>query len=510
MCTFNISCFKIGLLQKMTLESPPRTAHLPRKSGRHQPLLTAKEPQSLSQTTQPPPTAPSSAMSVLLIGSTGMGKSTLGNFLLDPDEDHIVERPTFPPGEDNKPATQKVKVVCRKVQIGDGRSEVLTLIDTPGLNESPEKDLVHMIDIINELHMCQKIRAIIFVVKFNARIDAQYKATIEYYSKLLPGLFESNVLIVMTDFATDEHSEIQRERRRINVEKVKQNTMFEIGQCSGNQIKYTPQLFTIDSLPAYDDERDISQRNRTAILDYILQLPQIEVKNQMVAKTDYIKQKDAEKYEQLQGEIKGYNERLKEDHKESAIALDDTCKKKKQIDNLNNEISNLQEVLLDRNTTELVVAGHKSINEEWRVLRWFTQKVSIKSPQKITHYTTWTNGKSEFKDIVATSHEVRGRVEGNFMRGIYASLTVYTEKRIKYAHKIQELADKIREKNMDLKKCKEEWKEFQKLHKDKEEEIELLQKYIEDRRDVAIKLHSNLMTMEDAIKRLEELIARDS
>ena len=439
-----------------------------------------------------------------------MGKSTLGNFLLDPDEEHIVERPTFPPGEDNKPTTQKVKVVCRKVQIGDGRSEVLTLIDTPGLNESPEKDLVHMIDIINELQMCQKIRAIIFVVKFNARIDAQYRATIEYYSKLLPGLFESNVLIVMTDFAMDEHSEIQRERRRINVEKVKQNTMFEIGQCSGNQIKYMPQLFTIDSLPAYDDERETSQRIRTAIFDYILQLPQIEVKNQLVAKTDYIKQKDAEKYQELQGEINGYSQRLKEDDRYNEAILNDTYRKKKKIDDLEAKIGNLQKALLNKNTKEFIVVGHQSFNEEWRLLTWWEGEVSIESPCEITHYTTWTNGKSEFKDIVATSHKVRGRVEGRFMRGLYASVTAYTEKRIKYADEIQELADKIREKKTDLENCEEEWKEFQNSHTEKKKEIKLLQNFINGKKKDATKLRSDFMTMKDAIERLEELIAHDS
>ena len=75
-------------------------------------------------------------MSVLLIGSTGMGKSTFGNFLLNPDEEHMFETKTFATATDNKPMTQEVKVATKSVHI-DGRRRVdLTIIDTLGLNES--------------------------------------------------------------------------------------------------------------------------------------------------------------------------------------------------------------------------------------------------------------------------------------------------------------------------------------------------------------------------------------
>ena len=46
-------------------------------------------------------------MAILLIGSTGNGKSTLGNFLIDPDP----KKPeVFEVATDNKPFTQETKV----------------------------------------------------------------------------------------------------------------------------------------------------------------------------------------------------------------------------------------------------------------------------------------------------------------------------------------------------------------------------------------------------------------
>ena len=450
----------------------------------------------------PPQTAsypqPPSTATVLLIGSTGMGKSTLGNYLLDPDENHMYDNPAFAPGKGSKPMTQEVKVASKKVQIeGHGRVK-LTIVDSPGLNESPSKDLSHMIDIIKKLNECREIKACIFVVKFNAKIDTQYKATIKYYSKLLYGLFERNVIIVMTEFKTDKDSKKQRQRQRINVEEVKCDTIDELCKCS-NQIKYTPQPFMIDCLPMTSAEKDTSKKERAAILNYISQLQPIKMNTKMVAKTDYIKQKDDAEYQKLQGQIKQYNDILKEDYRHSEAALNDTRRKKKEIDDLENELSNLQEALLDKNTPEDVVAAHQSIN----VLQWPSFK--IESPHKITSFATWTNGTYDFKKTVQTSQLIKGNVAGELMHGIYASVTVYTEKRIKYEDEIKDLKDKIGEKNNSLKKCKEAWKNFQKSHRDKKEEIKLLEKYIDERKAVAKRCRSDFMTIKDAVERLKKL-----
>ena len=224
-----------------------------------------------------------------------MGKSTLGNFLLDPDERHMFENQTFAAATNDRPTTQEVRAETRMVRIEGSRYETLTIIDTPGLNESGEKDSSHMIQIIDKLSEFGKFRACILVIKFNAKIDTQYKATMEYYGQLLPGLFDKNVIIVMTDFATDDHSERMRQRQGIDVGKVKENTIMELRQCSNSQLTYTPQLFTIDCLPR-DTEMETNLTVRTAIIDFIYQsLTPVSVKDRMVAITDYIKQKDAKK-----------------------------------------------------------------------------------------------------------------------------------------------------------------------------------------------------------------------
>ena len=267
-------------------------------------------------------------MAILLIGSTGNGKSTLGNYLLNPDDEHISKKQTFVTARDNKPQTQHVQPVTAKVSVtGHGDSEI-TVIDTPGLNEGAVRDLEHMICIVQGLKERKEIKACILVVKFNSKIDAQYKATVEYYSKLLPDLFENNVAIVMTDFATDERSIQMRRKQGIDVEQVKNNTVREIVECA--DMTYSPILFTIDCLPYDSDEQELNRGIRDALLEFIFLQKPTEVIKLKVAKPDYIQKADDVKKSKFEGEITGYNERLQHVHKNAKEALKSSKSRKLQ------------------------------------------------------------------------------------------------------------------------------------------------------------------------------------
>jgi len=122
-------------------------------------------------------------MAVLLIGSTGNGKSTLGNFLLAP-ESQKPEGEYFRVSSSNLPQTQVTEYKTAMINLRNGQSQELTIIDTPGLNIGKVQDLQHMIHLIQALQKVKTVKACIFVVKFSSRIDQQYKDTIEYFAKL--------------------------------------------------------------------------------------------------------------------------------------------------------------------------------------------------------------------------------------------------------------------------------------------------------------------------------------
>ena len=249
-------------------------------------------------------------MTVLLIGSTGSGKSTLGNFLLDPRDRHIFgKEQTFRTARDNKPETQGVSTRVTREQSG---KRAVRIIDTPGLNESATQDLLHMIDIVKTLNSVESISACILCMKFESKIDSQYKDTVTYYRKLLPSLFEGNVVIVLTQYQTDPRSEKQRQLQEVDIDAVVTNAQKEVRDAA--DLCYYPRVFMIDSMPVMEDEREQSEGTRHAILDFIqATMKPVHLGDPLkVAKTNELKQMDDKEIEGLRGQISSYKLRLKQ------------------------------------------------------------------------------------------------------------------------------------------------------------------------------------------------------
>ena len=326
-------------------------------------------------------------MAVLLIGSTGNGKSTLGNFLLDPDTKHNY----FQVAKTLMPQTQ-VTEFKRKL-IGSEERELI-VVDTPGLNDSKINDLSHMIGIINTLQQVKTIRACIFVVKFSSKIDQQYKDTVEYYSKLFPSLFDKNTLIVVTDYPTDERSVKMRERQGIHYEVNIDIIKTEIGKAS--QIPFAPIVFSIDCLPFDDSELQGSKNVRENILSYIFSLDEVNVQNLEVAKTRALKEEDERMKTSFEGKVTGYKQRLIEANRQSKDALNMTEKKEKEVTDKDSELSVLESRIRDKDSSDFVTVGSWSIDSSWKLLKaWQSQKFSITTTCDIYNVKTrWMDVKS--------------------------------------------------------------------------------------------------------------------
>ena len=383
------------------------------------------------------------------------------------------------------------------------KGKIYTIVDTPGLNESDTKDLKHMIEIVETLQAMESVVACVLVVKFNSKIDAQYKATVQYYRKLLPSLFETNVIIVMTDFATDDRSIKLRERQGIDVEQIKRNTVREI--VENGSLEYDPLLFTIDCLPVEDEEQRLNRSIRLAIFSKLASQKPMPTKILMVAKTASLKREDNEKIKSYEGEITGYNKRLQQANIRATEALEKIQSKEQDVTEKEKQLTGLQEDLSDKDSSEQTSIATWSVSEEWKLFRWLSRSFEKTTSCEIESVDKWTNGHCEWNDFVQTKYGVEGKIEGKFMRGIYASLTLLASKRKKYAKEITSLRQQITAVEEQRQYLKEHLNEVRDRYKEYTADIKLLEQFIEEKRVLINVLVSDYMPLDEARTRLGSL-----
>ena len=398
-------------------------------------------------TNQIPDYVPKQLTTILLIGSTGNGKSTLSNFLLDPSPGHIYDNPTFPPARSNKPETKVVKV---------GSHPPFTIIDTPGLNEGESEDLEHMVAIVKKLNELQSISACVLCVKFDSKIDMQFKATIDYYQKLLPRLFEDNFIIVITNYCSDERSKEMRKRQGIDEYEVIKNTLYEVGELfhPPRKIEY----YRIDALPYSQEDCKQSNSDRKSILHKASSMDPVFVSNLKVMKTPAMKRSDEGMVAKLDGEISGFKSLLIKENKDIDCVLCEVQSIQERIYSLESKIYCTKDEVENLNTKEIVKGSvwHKSKD---RQIQAQSEEITVPSKYPILGYSTWSENDRARWNIThfeTGQHFISGHVTGKFMRELHASLTVLVRRRDKYSEDIERLRKSKKEAEESLEKLKSE------------------------------------------------------
>ena len=440
---------------------------------------------------------------ILLIGSTGMGKSTLGNYLL--------EKGFFEIGADNNPTTKVTGSGSNILSVEALASATmdLTVIDTPGLNEGNAEDLEHMIGIVEELEKKKEIAACIFVVKFNAKLDKQYIDTIEYYSKLLPSLFEKNAFVVMTNFATGPRADAIRKRQRLDVDTIINNAVEKIELTA--DLKYgKPIAFQIDCIPMEENEVSYSKKARNSIIKYIMQLQPVCLNDLFIAKTSHLLQIDKVRISECQGRIDGYV-RKKGEVEELLIVILKEIKRRKSgtIAELYARIDSIERELKEKDTAELVTAAQWSVDTEEKFLQTQEKGCELESEWKIAKLRYWASDKCEWTDVEKTEHTFKGKIKGDFSYGSYANVVLETEKCIKYAAKICQLKEELKIAKSELESEEEGLQSFYKQYHAYKAEIEDLNQFIDEKLKEIRRLQIERMTIAEAKERLSKIQKKD-
>ena len=189
---------------------------------------------------------------ILLIGKTGDGKSTLGNFLFNDGKEH------FKPFDTSESGTQETVVE----KVGN-----LTIIDTPGLLDSSNQaeNAEHYKEMINLIKKRQNLKGILIIKDSN---NIRFSSDIQEMIKLMCNTFDNpkifkNVAFVFTKFYMKKKNETKKNAQNF-VSKAKNL----IKEFYGNNIKdfeYTFESFFIDSDLENPDEDSNNEREKIYI-----------------------------------------------------------------------------------------------------------------------------------------------------------------------------------------------------------------------------------------------------
>ena len=111
-----------------------------------------------------------------------------------------------------------------------------------------------------------------------------------------------------------------------------------------------------------------------------------------------------------------------------------------------NELRGVQSKYDEKNTSELVTAQSWSVESEWKFLQWRTATYDLMPSVDIENVKRWSSGKVDWKDEVSSKSRLKGVVGGRFMRGLYANITIETQKRMKYKDELDELRKELEKK----------------------------------------------------------------
>ncbi|CAE7677904.1 IAN7 [Symbiodinium sp. CCMP2592] len=341
-------------------------------------------------------------VNLILVGSTGQGKSTLGNFLMKPDLDHIWEengqQRTFQVGEDRLSCTQH----CAVSTSGDGS---VTIMDTPGLNESHEKDLGYMINVVKNAHVLGSVHAVILVMKTESRMDQTYKDTVLYYQQLFGAdIFAAHLVIVHPDFK--ESSKKYQDPSKI--QKIMQQSAEDVQNLLG--LKAAPSVRCLNSLPETVEELMKQLTERERILQHArANLAAAPLARLRVPKTPAVEAKHEKEKARLEERLAQLVEQKAQRMQIPSAAQEHFDWLRREIKKQTSEMERLNEDLAIHDTPDLVeVADTSRWVQTGRGIVFDFRLTSPVTIRKVT-YCTWDT--ADYRETFRSDREVCGVFE---------------------------------------------------------------------------------------------------
>ena len=262
--------------------------------------------------------------SLILIGETGNGKSSLGNF--------ILKKNVFPVSDNPESETK----ITRGEHGGSNVTDDIFVIDTPGLMDAEGTDKEHLIQMVDYIKSNPGLQGIVIVFNYHQpKQPMNIKTLIKLLCNVFPNAdFWRHVALVWTKYYSNL-SEKLKEKNKIYINKFMPKILDLVKETHGDISINSFPTFFVDSDPEENDE--FSNEEISRLIAWVHTLTPIDVTK--VQETDpniekIEEEEDIRESKTVEGNVEHikleYFKKNKEIHYDDSITYSDWIKVKEE------------------------------------------------------------------------------------------------------------------------------------------------------------------------------------